>query len=209
MKPAAASRTPSSRNWSSPCEDASIAACATPARARPASVSARVTGSGVVRPGPGSKPGAIRPSVPRLAALVPPAAQIWRRNSTVLVLPLVPVTATTVAGCGPASAAAICASRRRGSGSRISGRGGTPCGQSVPCGASTATAPRATASAMNARPSARLPGSAANRSPGTTWRLSAVMPTTSSAATDCQSAMSDQGWPTPERAGPTWMGSLG
>ena len=51
-----------------------------------------------------------------------------------LVLPLVPVTATTVSGCGPASTAAICARRRRGSGSRISGRGGTPGGQSVPVG---------------------------------------------------------------------------
>ena len=80
-----------------------------------------------------------------------------------LVLPLVPVTATTMAGCAPARPAAICASRRRGSGSRSSGRGGTPGGQAVPAGASTATAPRATASAMKARPSARLPGSAANR----------------------------------------------
>ena len=56
----------------------------------------------VVSPGPGSKPGAISPNVPRLAAGRPLAAHSWRRNSTVLVLPLVPVTATTVSGCAPA-----------------------------------------------------------------------------------------------------------
>ena len=65
-------------------------------------VSARLTGSGVVRPGPGSKPGRDHArACPRLAAGMPPAAQIWRRNSTVLVLPLVPVTATTVVGLRP------------------------------------------------------------------------------------------------------------
>ncbi len=49
-------------------------------------------------------------------------------NSTVLVLPLVPVTATTVSGCGPASTAAIRARQRRGSGSEMTGRGGMPRG---------------------------------------------------------------------------------
>ena len=49
-----------------------------------------------------------------------------------LVLPLVPVTATRASsGCGPASAAAICARRAARLGSRISGRGGTPGGQTV------------------------------------------------------------------------------
>ena len=61
--------------------------------------------------------------------MAPAEAQSWRMNSTVLVLPLVPVTATTVFGCGPARKAAICASARRGSASMISGRGGTPAGQ--------------------------------------------------------------------------------
>ena len=108
-------------------------------------------------------PGAIRPRVPKLAAGLRPVDQIWRRNSTVLVLPLVPVTATTTSGCGPANPAASCARRRRGSRSSNNGRAGTPAGHTVPSGASTAAAPRDTASAMKSRPSPRLPGSAANR----------------------------------------------
>src|ERR1700694_5641674 len=40
----------------------------------------------------------------------------------------------------------------------------------------TATAPLRAASAANFLPSARLPGTATNRSPAATWRLSAEMP---------------------------------
>ena len=59
----------------------------------------------------------------------PASAQSWRRNSTVLVLPLVPVTATTVAGCAAGERRGELGEARRGSGSSISGRGGTPGGQ--------------------------------------------------------------------------------
>ena len=48
VKPAAARRTPSSRNWSSPWLEASIAAWVTPLSARSASRRCRVIGSGVV-----------------------------------------------------------------------------------------------------------------------------------------------------------------
>ena len=128
------------------------------------------TGSGVVRPGPGSNPGAAsRPSVPRLAALVPPSRQIWRRKSTVLVLPLVPVTATTTAGWRPASRAA----RLRQAPARLvvldqGGAAARLAARRCRSGASTARAPRSTASAMKCVPSVRLPGRAANRKPGRT-----------------------------------------
>ena len=127
---------------------------------QPASVCGKATGSGVVRPGPARSPARSRPACPGWPPATPAAAQIWRRNSTVLVLPLVPVTATTIAGCAPGEQAASCArAARRGSGhpgsaAAAARRAARPCR----CGASTAAAPRATASAMNARPSARAPG---------------------------------------------------
>ncbi len=100
-----------------------------------------------------------------------------------LVLPLVPVTATTVSGRTPARTAAISASIRRGSGSVSSTRGGTSGGQCVPFGASTATAPFLTASGMKSRPSTNTPGTATNRSPRLTCRLSAVTRPISNPAT--------------------------
>jgi len=63
--------------------------------------------SGVVRPGGvRSFPSSCRPSVPRLAALLPQPAKIWRQKVATDVLPLVPVTATTVAGSDPQKALA-------------------------------------------------------------------------------------------------------
>ena len=60
-----------------------------------------VIGSGVVRlPSPGASV-VCSPSVPMLAARLPNAAQSWRVNTATELLPLVPVTAATVAGCGP------------------------------------------------------------------------------------------------------------
>src|SRR6185437_13041637 len=57
----------------------------------------RIRGGGL----PGrSKPGATMPIVPKLAALTPSRSQIWRRNTVTEVLPLVPVTAAIVLGCG-------------------------------------------------------------------------------------------------------------
>ena len=54
--------------------------------------------SGVVRPVETLPSGVVTPSVPMLAARSPAMRQIWRVISTVEVLPLVPVTATMVAG---------------------------------------------------------------------------------------------------------------
>ena len=51
--------------------------------------------------GPGGRPSAINPSVPSEAAFLPASRQIWRRKSTLLVLPFVPVIATTHSGCVP------------------------------------------------------------------------------------------------------------
>ena len=67
----------------------------------PASSSSRrwsPTGSGVVRLPATVRPGAVRPSVPMLAALRPSRVQIWRTNAATDVLPFVPVTATIVPG---------------------------------------------------------------------------------------------------------------
>src|SRR3954469_16952373 len=118
-------------------------------------------------------PGAVMPSVPRLAALWPRSSQSCRANWTVEVLPLVPVTAATEAGCRPKKRAASNASRSLGFSSSMTA---TPSGATVPTGPKTATAPRPTASATKARPSAFVPGSAANSQPGFTARESLVRP---------------------------------
>ena len=93
------------------------------------------------------------PSVPTLAALRPSVAQMWRTKWTVEVLPLVPVTAAMVAGCRPAKAAAISATRRRGLASRTTTTAGSSGGRSASDAARIATAPRFTASATKAAPS--------------------------------------------------------
>ena len=72
--------------------------------------------------------------------------------------------------------AATSASARRASGAVAAGEPARLGGHIVPSGASTAAAPRDTASAIWSRPSVRAPGSAANRKPGSTRRLSAVSP---------------------------------
>ena len=63
-----------------------------------AKLACRVSGSGVVSPPALSQPGAMMPKVPTEAALSPNPDQICRVKSAVEVLPLVPVTATMVAG---------------------------------------------------------------------------------------------------------------
>ena len=75
-----------------------MATALTFSRASRAKSSCSTTGSGVVSDGPGGRPSAINPSVPSDAALRPAAPQIWRRKSTLLVLPFVPVIATTHSG---------------------------------------------------------------------------------------------------------------
>src|SRR5579883_1943173 len=178
--------SPSRRNWSRPWLDASIATCATPRRASSASSRWRLTGSGVVSAPGMARPGAMMPSVPRLAAGVPVCCQIWRVKAATEVLPLVPVTAAIVAGCGAWKRAAISARRRRGLGSAMSATDGAASDAAASArprsSVSTATAPRLTASAMNRRPSSRAPGSAAKSQPGRTSRESAVRPRMSGAA---------------------------
>ncbi len=58
----------------------------------------KVTMSGVVRPVETWSTLVVTPSVPILADFSPAIRQSWRVSSTVEVLPLVPVTATTVSG---------------------------------------------------------------------------------------------------------------
>ena len=58
----------------------------------------KVTMSGVVRPVFTCSSDVVTPSVPIDAERWPDMRQIWRAISTVEVLPLVPVTATTVSG---------------------------------------------------------------------------------------------------------------
>src|SRR5258707_9855475 len=116
------------------------------------------------------------PSVPTLAALRPSVCKMWRTKCTVEDLPLVPVTAAMVAGCRPAKAAAINATRRRGLLARTTTMAGSSGGSSASKAARIATAPRPTASATNAAPSWRAPARAANRKPGLTLRESRVRP---------------------------------
>src|ERR1700730_15034932 len=98
------------------------------------------------------------------------------------VLPLVPVTAAIVAGWRPWKRAARRASRRCGFGSTRIAKRPRDAGVSASALASSvriATAPCATASAANARPSRRVPGKAAKRKPGRMVRESALRPTVS------------------------------
>ncbi len=174
--------TPSRRCWSRPWLDASSATRSMPASASRARSRCSATGSGVVSAPARQYPGAAMPSVPRLAAGRPSRRHIWRMKSTTEVLPLVPVTAATLAGCAPKNRAASRANSRRGVSSRMTC---TPAGRgpvAVPVGAIIAFAPRASASWMKARPSARAPGAAMNKYPGRTARESAVRPQTPSAS---------------------------
>ena len=168
-----------------PWLDASIATCSTPAAARAARRWCSATGSGVVSP-PFSVTEPVTPSVPTLTALWPDAAKIWRVNSATDVLPAVPVTATMVSGCRPASAAAISARRRRGSASCTT----TGASMATPVSHRIAAAPFASASGTKAAPSKLVPLSAANIMPGRTARLSAVMPVISTSAPCAGSATS-------------------
>jgi hypothetical protein len=77
VNPAAFSRTPSSRRWSIPWLEASIAAWLTPAPAAAASSFCKVIASGVVWLEGAAQAPSI-PVVPMLIASCPSAAQIWR-----------------------------------------------------------------------------------------------------------------------------------
>ncbi len=166
MNAPARTGSPSVRYCDKPWLDASNAACVTPSRRSPAMFARKVTISGVVSPVATLPSGVVTPSVPIEAALCPAIRHSWRTSSTVEVLPLVPVTATTSCGNGAKNFAASRANALRGSPSamcaapvtRASGR------------ATTATAPAETASSMKLSPSNRAPLNAPNTVPGATLR---------------------------------------
>jgi hypothetical protein len=95
-----------------------------------------------------------------LAARNPIASQICLTKDATEVLPLVPVTATTISGWAPAKRAAISAKSLRGLTVRMKAvlPGSRACSPAM-----IATAPAATAWGMNRVPSALIPGSAAKR----------------------------------------------
>ena len=100
--------------------------------------------------------------------------QSWRVISTVEVLPLVPVTATAVAGKGAKNAAASRAKVARGSSEAM----WTAPSTCTPGRATTATAPLRTASAMKSSPFTRAPWNAPKIVPGATLRWSIAKPDT-------------------------------
>ena len=127
VKAPAASTMPSTRRCCRPWLDASIARWVTPSLAREARIECSSIGSGVVWFSVLVPRGPTTPTVPRLAARNPSAVQIWRTKEVTEVLPLVPVTATTVLGWRAKKRAAISARRWRGSlssmtGSEVEGR---------------------------------------------------------------------------------------
>lgn len=93
---------PSTRPWSSAWELTSIATAWAPA-SRSCAISACVRStSGVVNPVVTAWPYRPTPKVPMVPLQVPRRLQAWASNCTVEVLPLVPVTPTTViAALGP------------------------------------------------------------------------------------------------------------
>jgi hypothetical protein len=101
-------------------------------------------------------------------------------NAATDVLPLVPVMAAMACGWRGKIFAAARASASRAFGTFTNGASaGNPTGM---LSAIAAAAPAASACATNCEPSALVPGTATNRSPFFTLRLSAVTPVTSNAA---------------------------
>ena len=147
----------------------------TPSRASPPIVARKVTISGVVSPVDSDSSLVVTPSVPIDAARIPLVRQIWRTISAVEVLPLVPVTATIVAGAGAKNPAASRANARRGSAAMMC----TAPSTTADGRATTATAPDAMAAAIKSSPLNRVPGNAPNTVPGATLRWSMAKPVTS------------------------------
>src|SRR5690606_5671764 len=142
--------------------------------ARPVMFERDVTMSGVVSPVDTLSSGVVTPRVPIEAERWPHIRQICRVISTVDVLPLVPVTATTVSGTGRKNCAARRAKARRGCGS---GRCTAPVTAASGL-ATTAIAPAATAAGMKSSPLAVAPWKAPNTVPGATLRWSMAKPVT-------------------------------
>ena len=112
--------------------------------------------------------------VPMLAASWPSAAQICRVNAATEVLPLVPVTAAIVSGLARIEARR----RERERAPHVVGAHERDVVGKLlrRAAAMTAAAPAASACGTKDRPSALVPGTATNRWPGFTLRLSDAMP---------------------------------
>ena len=108
-----------------------------------------------------------------LATVSRRVARTAASRSLVVVLPLDPVTATTVAA--ERSRTAVPRAARAARGSATSTRGPA---KTVPSWARVAAAPARAAASANRLPSVRLPGRATNRSPAATWRESTWTPVT-------------------------------
>ena len=116
------------------------------------------------------------PMVPMDAADQFTRAQIWRINSTVDVLPLVPVTAAIRPDC---------CGQKRAAAAAITFRGLAVCRMGIAMASlrsngrssvTMAAAPLATAASIKSRPSRRLPGKAKNKSPTRTVAELTVKP---------------------------------
>src|ERR1700684_1389397 len=114
------------------------------------------------------------PSVPIDAAWWPAIRHSWRVSSTLEVLPLVPVTATTVSGKGWKNLAASLANSRRGS-SAATWTAPSTCTSGR---ATTATAPALTAEGMKSSPLNIVPRNAPKTVPGAILRWSIAKPVT-------------------------------
>ena len=172
---------PSSRASASPIDEASMAQAPRPCAKNWANARCNRTGSGVVMPVEASAGGTPIPKVPTSAHWSCPERSSFdsafsapASHQAVLVLPLVPVTASTFSccvGCANHSAAmGPVAALRPGSAAMWSpskAKASTPA-----CSTRQAVAPRTMASATCARPSVAAPGQAMKPSPGVTWRLS-------------------------------------
>ena len=174
-------RVPTIRCSARPMDEASMAQAPRPASANCLNARCRRTGSGVVMPVLVSAGGVPMPKVPTTAHPSCPYSSFFdstlrasANHQLVLVLPLVPVTASTsraCVGCSNQSAAirpvAAFSPCSAATGSPVSANASAPS-----CSTRQATAPRASASPMCARPSVAAPGQAMKPSPGRIWRLS-------------------------------------
>jgi hypothetical protein len=124
--------------------------------------------------------------VPIFTARWPSRSQIWRVKLATEVLPLVPVTATTVSGPGPNQSAAAWASVARASSATMRATfepDSASAAISAPArSVRIATAPSSIAPATKRAPWTCVPGSAAKSVPGRTLRLSMARPVTEASA---------------------------
>ncbi len=169
MKHATAKRVPSTRCWSSACDDTSMATVRTPASRMRASRGCSSVASGVVWGTGSDMPSMRAPVVPMMPERSPAAAAIRSSRYVVVVFPFVPVTPSTrIARAGsPWNRAQSGPSTLRTEPTRA-------CGTSTSSQRSTrhAVAPAATAAIVWSCPSVCAPGIQQKSAPGTTCRLS-------------------------------------